>query len=88
MAQTFCAPKFHPLLIPAGLALPFSRRGTRKLLSKVIAEDSSVISVDTTQWHRYKLEWSPQGVAWDVDDILVFESRVSPNPPLGTHYLD
>ena len=40
LAQTFRSPKFHPLLIPAGLALPFSRKATRKLLSKVIDEDS------------------------------------------------
>ena len=39
-AQTFRSPKFHPLLILAGLALPFSRKVTRKLLSKVIDEDS------------------------------------------------
>ncbi len=83
MAQTFRAPKFHPLLIPAGLALPFSRVATRNLLGRVIDEDSSALSVDTTQWHRYRLEWSPQGVTWDVDEVRVFESAVSPHPPLG-----
>src|SRR5687768_7049427 len=35
LAQVFRAPKFHPLLVPAGLSLPFSRNGTRNLLSKV-----------------------------------------------------
>jgi hypothetical protein len=85
MAQTFRSPKFHPLLIPAGLTLPFSplREVTRKFLGKVIDEDSSALDVDTTQWHRYSLEWSPQRVAWDVDEVRVFESPVSPNPPLG-----
>jgi hypothetical protein len=85
MAQTFRSPGFHPLLIPAGLALPFSRRTTRKLLGKVIAEDSSALSVDTTQWHRYSLEWEAKHTAWYVDDALVFESPVSPNAsqPLG-----
>jgi len=85
MAQTFRSPGFHPLLIPAGLALPFSRVATRNLLGRVIAEDSSALSVDTTQWHRYRLEWSPQGVAWDVDEARAFESPVSPNAsrPLG-----
>jgi len=83
LAQSFRSPKFHPLLIPAGISLPFSRKGTRKLLSKVIAEDSSALSVDVTQWHGYRLEWSPRRVAWYVDDALVFESPVSPNPPLG-----
>jgi hypothetical protein len=83
MAQTFHSPKFHPLLIPAGLAFPFSRRVTRKLLGKVIDEDSSALSVDVTQWHRYRLEWEAKRTAWYVDDVLVFESPVSPHPPLG-----
>lgn len=83
LAQTFRSPKFHPLLIPAGISLPFFRKGTRKLLSKVIAEDSSAPSVDVTQWHEYRLEWSEKRVAWYVDDALVLESPVSPNPPLG-----
>ena len=85
LAQTFRSPKFHPLLILAGLALPFSRTSTRKLLSKVIDEDSIAVSVDVTQWHSYRLEWEAKRVAWYVDDALVFESPVSPNAsrPLG-----
>ena len=83
MAQAFRSPKFHPLLILAGLALPFSRKAARKLLSKVIDEDSVALSVDVTQWHGYRLEWSQSRVLFYVDDVLVFESLVSPNPPLG-----
>lgn len=83
LAQTFRSPKFHPLLIPAGLALPFSRKLSRKLLSRVIDEDSIALSVDVTQWHSYRLEWSQRSVVWYVDDAPVFESPVSPNPPLG-----
>jgi hypothetical protein len=83
LAQTFRAPKFHPWLIPAGLSLPFSRKAARNLLSKVIKEDSKTISLDVTQWHAYRFEWSPQRVLFYVDDLQVFESSVSPNPPLG-----
>ncbi len=83
MAQTFRSPKFHSLLFPAGLALPFSRKTTRKLLSKVIDEDGVALSVDVTQWHGYRLEWEAKRVVWYVDDTQVFESPVSPNPPLG-----
>ena len=83
MAQTFRSPKFHRLLFLAGLALPFSRKTTRKLLSRVIDEDGVALSVDVTQWHGYRLEWSPRCVLFYVDDVLVFESLVSPNPPLG-----
>ena len=83
MAQTFRSPKFHPRLIPAGMALPFSRKATRNLLGKVIDEDSVALSVDVTQWHGYRLEWSAKRSAFWVDDVLVFESPVSPNPRLG-----
>jgi hypothetical protein len=103
LAQVFRSPRFHPLVILAGLAFPFSRKWTRRLMSKVIAEDGVVlnapsgsdalgsadsrgekaISVDTTQWHRYRLEWSLKRVVWEVDEVQVFESAVSPNPPLG-----
>jgi len=83
IAQVFRSPKFHPLLIPAGLALPFSRQATRRLMGKVIGEDGIGLSVDATQWHRYSLEWREERVAFEVDDAQVFESLVTPHPPLG-----
>ena len=98
IAQAFRSPKFHPLLILAGLALPFSRKLTRRILGKVIEEDGLQLwshetqqqavgvqseGVDPTQWHRYKLDWREKQVRFEVDDVQVFESRVSPNPPLG-----
>jgi hypothetical protein len=85
MAQTFRSPKFHPVLMLAGLTLPFSRKTTRKLLSKVIDEDSAAINVDVTQWHGYRIEWEAKRTAWYVDDALMFESTLSPNAsrPLG-----
>jgi len=101
IAQTFRSPRFHPLLIPAGLILPFSRKTTRRLLGNVIGEDgidlrsrrsltpkeahesASYTGVDVTHWHRYRLEWRETRVSFEVDDALVFESSVSPHPPLG-----
>lgn len=83
LAQNFRSPKFHPRLILTGLVFPFSRKATRKLLGRIIDEDSSTLSVDVTQWHSYRLEWSQRGVAWYVDEVLAFESSASPNPPLG-----
>lgn len=52
-------------------------------MGKVIAEDGVALSVDPTQWHRYKLEWRETRAIFEVDDALVFESPVSPHPPLG-----
>ena len=88
MAQTFRSPKFHALLILAGMMLPFSRVTTRRLLGRVIAEDGIELSRDDqlvapTDWHRYRLEWSVKRVSFEVDDVRVFESAVSPNSPLG-----
>jgi hypothetical protein len=83
LVQAFRSPRFHPWLIPAGLALPFSRRRTRQLLGKVIDEDGIAVGVDVTQWHQYRLDWRESGVSFEVDEVEVFESHVSPNPPLG-----
>jgi hypothetical protein len=83
LAQTFRSPKFHPLLIPAGLALPFSRTMTRRFMGKVIEEAGIRLSMDVTQWHRYQLDWHENEVLFSVDDTQIFESRISPHPPLG-----
>jgi hypothetical protein len=83
LAQTFRSPMFHPLLIPAGLALPFSRKTTRRLMGRVIGEDGTGLSVDVTHWHRYKLDWREDRVSFEVDDAQVFGSAVSPRAPLG-----
>jgi hypothetical protein len=83
LAQAFRSPKFHPSLILAGLALPFSRKTTRQVLGKIIHEDGIRLSVDVTQWHRYMLHWREDRVLFEVDSSPVFESSVSPKPPLG-----
>ena len=98
LAQTFRSPGFHPLLVPAGLALPFSRRTTRRLLGRVIDEDGINLrslaptgplenapdaNPDLTQWHRYRLDWRETRASFEVDNVRVFESHVSPHPPLG-----
>ena len=83
LAQVFRSPSFHPSLISAGIALPFSRQKTRQLLGNVISEDGVALSVDVTQWHRYQLDWREDHVSFEVDDVQVFESSVRPNPPLG-----
>jgi hypothetical protein len=83
LAQVFRAPRFHPSLIPAGLVLPFSRRKSRQYLGKVIDEDGIALSIDVTQWHTYRLDWRGDRVSFEVDEIPVFETDVSPKPPLG-----
>ena len=53
-------------------------------MGKVIGEDGIRLSVDVAQWHRYRLEWRETRVSFEVDDIQVFESPISPDPPLGS----
>jgi len=83
LAQSFHAPKFHPLLVLAGLVFPFSRKLTRRLMSRVVAEDGISLDVNITDWHRYRFRWGKNQVSFEVDEVKVFESAVSPNPPLG-----
>ena len=83
LAQTFRSPKFDLRLIPAGLLLPFSRRRTRQTLGKIIDEDGINLATEITQWHKYRIDWRAQQVSFTVDDEPVFETAVSPRPPLG-----
>ena len=39
--------------------------------------------VTPTDWHQYRLDWHEKRVSFEVDSVQVFESAVSPNPPLG-----
>ena len=99
LAQTFRSPKFHPRLMLAGLTLPFAPKRTRQLLGKIVEEDglrlsslfgsqsqqrgSGLQSLDPIQWHKYQIDWRKEQVSFQVDDVSVFETPVSPNSPLG-----
>ncbi len=83
LAQAFRSPRFHALLLLSGLAFPFSRKVTRRFLGRVIGEDGICLGVDVTRWHSYRLDWREDGVRFEVDGVRVFESSVSPRPPLG-----
>lgn len=52
-------------------------------MGNVIGEDGVRLRVDVTEWHRYRLDWRADHVGFEVDDTKVFESSVSPDPPLG-----
>ena len=89
LAQSFSSPKIPSLLLAPGLlALPlmlsktFARR-IRAIAGKIIREDAKRLEVDVTQWHAYRLEWSPSRVAFGLDGESVFETESSPKGPLG-----
>jgi len=83
LAQIFRSPRFHPYLPPVSLILPFSKKKARKLLGRIIEEDADAIHVDVTQWHKYQLKWSPGHSSFLIDEISIFETDLSPHPPLG-----
>jgi hypothetical protein len=49
----------------------------------MIDENGVRLDIDVTQWHGYRLEWSPNRVIFEVDNVKVLETSVSPRPPLG-----
>jgi hypothetical protein len=84
LAQAFRSPAFPPVrLAQVGLTLPFSRKRARAVLARTVEEDSVRLHVDVTEWHTYRLEWSPARSAFWVDDDQVLATAVSPSPPLG-----
>ncbi len=90
LAQVFSSPGFDPLLIPAGLAFPFSRRATRSMLARLIEEDAVRLdqpgdrsTPDVTAWHHYALSWKSTGSCLMVDDVCVLETPINPRGPLG-----
>jgi len=83
LTQVFRAPRLHRLMLPAAIALPFSRKKTRNLLGRVIEEDSVAINLDVTEWHAYRLAWNPKQVLFEVDNTTILDSGVSPRGPLG-----
>jgi hypothetical protein len=89
IAQTFSAPRIPSVLLaPGAIALPFlmwrpASRLLRHVASYFIREDSARLSIDSTQWHSYQIEWGLKRVAFRVDETLVLETDISPRGPLG-----
>ena len=94
LAQVFASPRFDASLIRAGLTLPFSMIRARRLLARVISQESASLDgdsdsirpagrLDVTQWHVYALEWSSARIRFVVDNVCVLDTPLSPRPPLG-----
>jgi hypothetical protein len=89
LAQTFCSSKIPSLVLAPGILgspLLFSKtisKCLRAITGKIIGEDSLSLNIDATQWHTYQLTWRESGVAFSVDEAVVFETPISPRGPLG-----
>jgi hypothetical protein len=84
LAQAFRSPVFPFIpLARVAVTFPFSPEKARALMGEIVAQAGVRLGVDVTNWHRYRLEWSPTRSAFWVDEALVLETSVSPHPPLG-----
>jgi hypothetical protein len=76
------------LLAPALLALPLlawrvTARAIRRVARRWIHQDTSLLTVDTTSWHAYRLECQPGATRFFVDERWVFETSLAPRGRLG-----
>lgn len=84
LAQVFRSPVFPFIpLARVAITFPFSRVKAREVMGKTVEEEGVRLGTDVTEWHGYRLEWSPERSAFWVDETLVLETSVSPRPPLG-----
>lgn len=89
LAMTITSEKIHPLLLALAtpfvplLAIPILNRKLRKLLLRIIHQDIFLVERDPTDWHQYQIDWLPCSVSCHIDNEPVFESNISPKPPLG-----
>ena len=89
LAAAFSSPILSSLLLAPGLlALPLlawrpSARLLRKMARSLIQEDSTLIHVDATQWHTYRLELTDQVARFSIDGHQVGETACVPRGPLA-----
>jgi hypothetical protein len=89
LAATFHSPPWPPaslaLALPVlpFLALPPAARWLRRLGRRCILQDAAQLSIDPSTWHSFKLDWLEDKATFWVDNEVVFNSLVSPHPPLG-----
>ena len=83
LAQCFRSPTFDWKLGLVPWLLIFHRKSARRLLSRIIQEDSALVGLDVTEWQKYELEWGVEGSKFKANDKLIMASPISPKPPLG-----
>lgn len=93
-AQGFLMAVFSSPLIPPGalaLGLPGllllvfrpAARWMRRLLGRIIQEDSATLEIDPTEWHEYRLELKETSCLFAVDSRKMLETKVVPRGRLG-----
>jgi hypothetical protein len=89
LAGTFASPRWPALMLVPGLLMaplltlrPMAQ-ALRRLASRIIQEQSSLVSIDVTQWNTYRLDWTQNHAVLWVNEQVALESPVSPRGPLG-----
>ena len=94
LAATFSSRKMSPLLlVPAVLAAPLlfwrvTARWIRRIARSWIKEDSTSLTIDPTDWHRYRIEWRTDAATFQVDGQTVLQTAVAPHGTAGAGDLD
>ena len=89
LAATFRSRKVSPVLLALAspiLALAFLPRSAqlvRRLFRQVVQQSSTLIHTVETDWHSYKLHWEPDRVRFLLDEILLLDTDIAPQPPLS-----
>jgi hypothetical protein len=89
LAATFRSPAVSGLFL--GISSPLAVfalfpplvRLARRIARRFIVQDTALLSIDPTEWHAYTLEWSASQVQFQVDQLVVLETTISPAGPLG-----
>jgi hypothetical protein len=93
-AQGGMAAAFHSRAIPTPLlafglpglpllALPATARRLRQLGRRFVRQDAAPLTILTTEWHTYQIDWGEVSVSFRVDGEIVLDTRVVPSAPLG-----
>ncbi len=85
-AQVVRGPAAPRPLLAAGWALtklPLLGRLVLKAGTASVAAGEHALQAEMTAWHLYRLEWEADGVRFFVDEEEVYQSPVSPRPPLA-----
>jgi hypothetical protein len=93
-ASGFLAATFRSRKVPLALLalaspilslslLPTTAQLVRRLFRKVVQQASALIDILETEWHAYSVQWEPHRVSFHLDDTLLLETEIAPEPPLS-----
>jgi hypothetical protein len=90
----FLAATFNSKKIPAGwlmltapllslTLIPGAAQLVRRLLRRVVHQESALVDTRVTDWHFYSLDWEADRVCFSLDGIDLLQTRVAPKGPLS-----